>query len=165
MKLHRLILNQTLSKTTRYPGTFVIFQIDYSNPDLISQALTFKGKVHEPSFDYIEKKFETDDDNTYRIMLKDHVVSTGSRESGKKISNLLNNVLVMAGKAKITIDFSDILMVSSSFADECFGRLIAKVGPAEFFSRVNFEHTDEALRAIIDRSVMQRLKYTSESDI
>ena len=155
---------KNLSQATRYPGTFVIFQIDYSDPDLISQALTFKGRVHEPSFDYVEKQFETDDDKNYRILLRDHVVSVGSRESGKKVSNLLNNVLAMAGSANIAIDFSDILMVSSSFADECFGRLIAKIGPAEFFSRVKFENTDEALRAIIDRSVMQRLRHTVDRD-
>lgn len=152
------------SKATRYPGTFVIFQIDYSDPDLISEALLFKGRVHEPAYDYIEKEFETEDDNVFRIRLQDHVVSVGSRESGKRISNLVNNVLKMSGSAKVNIDFDQIMMVSSSFADECFGRLIAKVGPAEFFSRVKFENTDEALRAIIDRSVMQRLRYAASSD-
>jgi anti-sigma regulatory factor (Ser/Thr protein kinase) len=150
------------SKARRYPGTFVIFQIDYSDPDLISHALMFKGRLHEPSFDYIEKEFETSDDKVFRVTLKDYVTSVGSRESGKKISNLLNNVLTMAGTSKIAIDFSDIVMVSSSFADECFGRLIAKVGPAEFFSRVTFENTDMALRSIIDRSIMQRLRHVTE---
>lgn len=152
------------SRATRYPGTFIIFQIDYSDPELISEALLFKGRVHEPSFDYIEKEFETDNDNIFRIRLHDHVVSVGSRESGKKISNLVNNVLQMSGEAKVLIDFDQILMVSSSFADECFGRLIARVGPAEFFSRVQFENTDESLRAIIDRSVMQRLRYAAGAD-
>lgn len=151
------------SKAIRYPGTFVIFQINYSDPELISSALTFKGRLHEPAFDYIEKEFETQDDNVFRIRLADHVVSVGSRESGKKIANLMSNVLSMSGGARVQVDFDDILMVSSSFADECFGRLIAKIGPAEFFARVSFENTDQALRAIIDRSVMQRLRYVGEA--
>jgi anti-sigma regulatory factor (Ser/Thr protein kinase) len=151
------------SKAIRYPGTYVLFQIDYSNPDLISEALTFKGRVHEPAYDYIEKEFETQNDEVLRIKLQDHVISVGSRESGKRVSNLINNLLRMSGSARVIIDFSEILMVSSSFADECFGRLIAKVGPAEFFSRVQFENTDEALRAIIDRSVMQRLRYAASA--
>lgn len=150
------------SQAVRYPGTFVIFQIDYSDPDLISSALTFKGRLHEPAFDYIEKEFETDDDNQFVVRLTDHVISVGSRESGRKIANLVNNVLSMSGGAKVEVDFDQILMVSSSFADECFGRLVAKVGPSEFFSRVTFKNTDQALRAIIDRSIMQRLRYAGE---
>lgn len=149
------------SKAIRYPGTFVIFQVDYSDPELISSALTFKGRLHEPAYDLIEKEFETDDDNIFLIKLSDHVVSVGSRESGKRISNLIANVLHMSGGAKINIDFDDIFMVSSSFADECFGRLVSQLGPAEFFSRVTFLNTDSALRSIIDRSIMQRLKYVS----
>jgi len=152
---------KSLDKARRYPGTFVIFQIDYSDPNLISEALTFRGRLHEPAFDYIEKEFETADDNLFRVRLKEYVESVGSRESGKKISNLINNVLSMAGGSKIAIDFTDIVMVSSSFADECFGRLVTKVGPAEFFSRVTFENTDAALRAIIDRSIMQRLRHVA----
>ena len=151
-------------KSYRYPGTFVIFQIDFSDPALISEALMFKGVVHEPGFDFIEKEFETTDDNLYRVKLKDHVVSTGSRESGKKIANLLENVIRMAGTANVEIDFDDILVVSSSFADECSGRLIANLGPAEFFSRVSFKNTDQALRAIIDRSVMQRMRFVGLSN-
>lgn len=141
-----------------FPGTFVIFQVDYSDPTLIAEALMFKGKLHEPSFDIIEKSFETDANDLYRVILKDHVVSTGSREAGRKVSNLISNVIRMSSGAKVEIDFEDILVVSSSFADECFGRLIANMGPAEFFSRVSFTNTDQSLRAIIDRSVMQRLK-------
>lgn len=144
-----------------YPGTCVISQIDISDPELIAKALTIKGQVHQPAFDYIEQHFESSSDGTAHIILKDHVISLGSRESGRKVSILLNNVFRMAETSKVEVDFRDISIISSSFADECFGRLIASMGPAEFFSRINFVNADSTVRAIIDRSVLQRLKMSS----
>jgi anti-sigma regulatory factor (Ser/Thr protein kinase) len=146
------------SNSFQYPGTCVISQIDISDPQLIAKALTIKGRVHEPAFDYIEQHFEKDEQGVARIVLVDHVSSLGSRESGRRVSTLLNNVLNMADSTRVEIDFKDISIISSSFADECFGRLIASVGPSEFFSRISFVNTDSSVRAIIDRSVLQRLR-------
>jgi anti-sigma regulatory factor (Ser/Thr protein kinase) len=146
------------SNSFSYPGTCVVSQIDISDPDLISKALMIKGKVHEPAFDYIEQHFESRDDGVAQIVLAQHVESLGSRASGRKVATLLKNVLSMADAKKVEIDFADIAIVSSSFADECFGRLIASVGPTEFFSRISFVNADSTVRAIIDRSVIQRLR-------
>lgn len=142
----------------RYPGTYVLFQIDYSDPNLIAEALMFKGKIHDPSYDFIEEHFESPGAPHTTLRLVDHVVSTGSRDSGRKVANLINNVINMAEDRRVDIDFDGIYIVSSSFADECFGRLIAHVGPSEFFSRISFVNCDPSIRAIIDRSVVQRLK-------
>lgn len=145
----------------RFPGTYVIFQIDLTRPELISQALKIGGRIHEPSYDFIEQHFESPGSPDTKITLVDHVVSTGSREAGKKLANLIRNVITMAEDNKATIDFDGILVVSSSFADECFGRLIAEMGPSEFFAKISFQNTDESIRAIIDRSVIQRLRLTA----
>lgn len=148
------------SDMQRYPGTYVIFQLNLNDPQLISQALKIGGKIREPSYDFIEQHFESDGAPDTKIKLVDHVVSTGSRDAGKKLANLIRNVIAMAEDQRATIDFEGILVVSSSFADECFGRLIAEMGPAEFFSKISFHNTDESIRAIIDRSVIQRLRLT-----
>jgi anti-sigma regulatory factor (Ser/Thr protein kinase)/anti-anti-sigma regulatory factor len=142
----------------RYPGTYVIFQIDLNDPRLISQALKIGGEIREPSFDIIEQHFESDGVPDTHIKLSDHVISTGSREAGKKLSILIRNVIAMAEDNRATIDFDNILVISSSFADECFGRLISDMGPVEFFSKISFKNADESIRAIIDRSVVQRMK-------
>jgi anti-sigma regulatory factor (Ser/Thr protein kinase) len=143
--------------SSSYPGTYVVCQIDYSDSGLIERALTFKGKTHTPAFDYIEQNFESSQ-NGAAIRLADQVSSLGSRESGRKISNLLNNVLGMVHDSRIEIDFDGILVLSSSFADECFGRVISSIGPVEFFSRISFINVDPTVRAIIDRSVVQRMR-------
>jgi anti-sigma regulatory factor (Ser/Thr protein kinase)/anti-anti-sigma regulatory factor len=146
------------SKSTPFPGTYVICQIDYSNPDLIAEALKFQGRVHVPSFDFIEQAFEDATGDFSKIKLAEHVTSTGSRESGRKLANLITNVIRMVDGQRVEIDFDGICVVSSSFADECFGRLISAMGPVEFFSRISFTNIDGAVRAIIDRSVVQRMR-------
>jgi anti-anti-sigma regulatory factor/anti-sigma regulatory factor (Ser/Thr protein kinase) len=149
---------KVVDRATTFPGTYVVFQIDYSDPNLIAEALTFAGRLHTPTFDYIEEKFEAEVGVGTRLVIAKHVASTGSRESGRKLANLITNVIRMAEDQRVEIDFADILVISSSFADECFGRLIASMGPSEFFSRINFVNADSVIRTIIDRSVLQRLK-------
>ena len=146
------------NRASNFPGTIVLFQIDYSDVNLISHALTFDGKLHAPAYDFIEQHFESTGTPHTVIKLREHVLSTGSREAGRKLATLINNVIRMSEDAKVDVDFTDILIVSSSFADECFGRLIAQMGPSEFFSKITFVNTDTAIRAIIDRSVLQRLR-------
>jgi hypothetical protein len=47
--------------------------------------------------------------------------------------------------------------VSSSFADEVFGRLFVALGPTAFMSRIHFRNIESSVRAILDRSITLRM--------
>jgi hypothetical protein len=64
----------------------------------------------------------------------------------------------MSNGHKIYLDFSDIALVSSSFADEVVGKIFVDVGPLEFMQRFELRNMSLMVRQIVDRAIQQRLK-------
>lgn len=143
-------------KRQLYPGTVVASRIDCTEPDLLSRALRFEGKPHDPAFDYIEQVYEKTDSDDLVFKMSAEAASMGSREAAKAIANKLENLLRMNPESRITIDFFDVNIVSSSFADEVFGKLFKAMGPLAFMSRIEFINMDRTIRSLIDRSIKQR---------
>ena len=57
----------------------------------------------------------------------------------------------------IAIDFAGIAVISSSFADELIGKLVAYFGFSTFNQIFRLRNLTETTTAIIDRSVAQRI--------
>jgi len=75
-------------------GTYIKATINYHVDDLLERALVFKGKPHNPPFDYVERVYQAlDDDVTFNVAHE--LDAFGSRESGRfannKILNLMDN--------------------------------------------------------------------------
>lgn len=140
-----------------YPGTLVICRIGCDDERLIENALMFKGKVHEPGFDYIERQYEGGDDGEFVFSMLKECNSFASREAGIGTRVLIENLLRAEPSYALTIDFDGVGIVSSSFADEVFGRLFVALGPMAFMSRINFRQVDSSVRAVLDRSISLRM--------
>lgn len=141
-----------------FKGTFVRASIDYSYDKLLEKALIFGGKPHNPSTDYIERMYQGDGDVTTFVVSKE-LKSFGSREAGKAGRIKLTNL--MEGKQNPVIcDFEGVNLISSSFADEVFGRLFIDLGPLAFSRLCQFKNVDPTVRGLIDRAVMMRIKQT-----
>jgi hypothetical protein len=74
------------------------------------------------------------------------------------IRQKLKNLIRICGGKKIVVDFSDVAIVSSSFADEVFGKLFVELGPLEFMKAVEFRKVDSTIQGLINRSIEQRAK-------
>ena len=78
-------------------------------------------------------------------------------EAGKiartKIQNLMDE-----GSTAIIFVFSEIHLISSSFADEVFGRLFVELGPIKFSQLCKFINVDPTVQTLIDRAITQRMK-------
>lgn len=139
-----------------YSGTLVIATIDFTEPKLLEEALRFKGRKYAP-VDYLELEYERADDGNIYFVMKDESQSFGSRVAGKPIRTKLSNLLRMGGEGKIFIDLSDIPIVSSSFADEAFGKLFVEAGPVRFMQRFEFVHVMDTVQQLINRAITQRM--------
>ena len=73
-----------------------------------------------------------------------------------RIRNKVLNILRQSRK-KIILDFSNVSVVSSSFADELIGKLVAKVGFSRFGNYFSMQGLSQFCQKIIDRSVQQRM--------
>jgi hypothetical protein len=83
----------------------------------------------------------------------------GSREYGKRARKKIDNILADNSTA-IIFDFSSVPLVSSSFADEVFGKLFVELGALEFMRRCEFKSIDSTVKRLIDRAVPIRLRHT-----
>jgi anti-anti-sigma regulatory factor len=139
-----------------FRGSFISATIDYSTERLLEKAFVFKGKVHEPANDYIDMHYTQVEDKILFEVEKE-VEGFGSREFGRRARQKIDNILIDKKNA-ILFDFSGIPLISSSFADEVFGKLFAELGAMEFMRRCSFQSVDATVRRLIDKAISQRMK-------
>lgn len=87
------------------------------------------------------------------VKLKDFGTSLGSRVLGKEVSNLID----FEKEEEIVLDFEDVKMVTSSFADEVVGKNCAKLGLHNFFNKVQIINTSEQIKLILKKAIVDRL--------
>ncbi len=139
-----------------YRGTSVRCGIDVSDPELLGKALQFKGRSHDPPGDYIERKFENEEGELIFSVKDEAQRDTGSRQGGKRIRGMIENLL--REHRPFIIDFDGVGVISSSFADEVFGRLFVEMGPRTFMTRIQMRNVDPTVEGLIDRAIMQRTR-------
>jgi hypothetical protein len=142
-----------------YDGTLVIASIDFSNSELLEEALQFGGQRYTP-VDYVETNYETNNGDRLYFLMKEESKSFGSRPAGTPLRNKLSNLYKMGGGNKIFIDFEGIPIISSSFADEVFGKLFVEIGPLGFMQRFEFLNIPQTVRQLIDKAIAQRIAVT-----
>jgi STAS-like domain of unknown function (DUF4325) len=139
------------------PGTTVVCGIDYTQPLLLEEALNIRSKGFSP-IDMIELKYESTDDDNISFILKNEAGSFGSRNAGTPLRNKLKNLIgFLETNKKVVVDFRDIKLVSSSFADEVFGKLFIELGPLEFSAKLDLRNIDPIVKLLIDKAIVQRM--------
>jgi len=138
-----------------FKGTLVVAALDVSDPDALGAALRIGGRRYEP-LDYIESHFESDDTGVLLVKLSEEADSFGSRRAGNPLRAKLRNLVEMSGGRTIVVDFSDVPLVSSSFADEVFGKLFVEIGPLRFMQGIKLQGMAPTVSGFVDRAMLQR---------
>lgn len=87
------------------------------------------------------------------VDLKEFGISLGSRVLGKEVSSMIN----FEKEDEIILDFGEVKMITSSFADEVIGKNCAKLGLYNFFKKVQIINTSEQIKLILKKAIMDRL--------
>lgn len=87
------------------------------------------------------------------VKLKEFGESLGSRVLGKEVSNVVD----FEKEDKIILDFENVKMVTSSFADEVIGQNCSKLGLHDFFGKVQIVNASEQIKLIIKKAIIDRL--------
>lgn len=140
--------------SSKTPGTIVDFQLNYSNDMSLDKALVFRGKQYE----LINLHYEELEDDYGRIIYKivDHSEGTGTREAAIRVKNEVLNILSEEQKP-ITLDFSGVAVISSSFADELLAKLFLSLGMFQYNNLIKLKGLDQSQQTILQRSVLQRI--------
>ena len=137
---------------TRNATTTVNISFNYNNEISVGEAL--KGYVP------IDIRFEdkVDENNCLKFILAQESTGFGTRIAGERVRNkVLNCLKRIDAPTKIEIDFSGISMISSSFADEFVGKLLAEMGFYRFTKVIYLVGISPTVEAILNRSVSQRM--------
>ncbi|MFL5385873.1 MAG: STAS-like domain-containing protein [Longimicrobiaceae bacterium] len=137
-------------------GSLVVVSMNVSTPAALADALRFKGAQYEPT-DWVETRYERGE-NELVFELKKEASSFGSRVAGQPIRIKLANLIRMNPGARIIIDFTDIPLVSSSFADEVIAKLYVDLGPMAFMRATEMRNVAPTVQALIDRAILQRTR-------
>lgn len=143
------------TETVPFEGTLAAAQINFSVPQLLEEALRFAGRAHVP-VDFVEINYEQYDRNEVLFVLKNEATSFGSRIAGAPVRNKLLNLVRMCPGQRIIIDFADIPIISSSFADEVLGKLFIELGPMTFAQRLEFRNVASTVQQLADKAIKQR---------
>jgi hypothetical protein len=138
-------------------GTLVVVAINYAKPLSLEQALRFGGKSHDP-MDHVQLSYEESEDGTVVFPLVNEATGFGSRAAAGPVRQKLKNLIRLCGGKRIAVDFGDVPIVSSSFADELFGKLFAELGPLAFMKAFEFRKVDSTIQGLIDRAIEQRAR-------
>ncbi|OMG54698.1 hypothetical protein BJN45_05670 [Azonexus hydrophilus] len=144
------------SEKIPYEGTLVVAEINFSVPHLLEEALRFGGKKYSP-LDHIEKYYEHPIEDSIVFRVSDETNSFGSRIAGTPLRKKLLNLAKMCPNYPVVIDFSDVALISSSFADELIAKLFVEVGAISFMSRFKFSGVSSTVKSLIDRAIAQRV--------
>jgi len=137
-------------------GTLVVVTLDYSDPDALWRALDIQGTGTDPAGDYIENRYEADTEDVLQFVVRSEASSVGSRSAGQFARVKLENLMKMYPGYPVNIDFSDISVISSSFADELLAKLFVGMGALRFMSIVKLQRVSPPVRAVLDRAILQR---------
>lgn len=130
--------------------TMIDFQLDYSVPIDVAQALN--GYI---PLDFWLENHENDQGEIILDIAKESN-GTGTRKSAEKMRNIVINCLQEQYNT-VCLDFQNVSMLSSSYADELIGKLVALFGFSNFMEHIIISHLNAFNAAIVNRSVGQRM--------
>lgn len=137
-------------------GTLVVVTLDYSDPEALWRALDIQDTGADPAGDYVENRYEAATEDVLRFVVRNEAGSVGSRASGKLARSKLENLMAIFPNHPVNVDFGDISVVSSSFADEFLGKLFVRLGALRFMSAIRLLGMSPPVRAVLDRAILQR---------
>ena len=132
-------------------STLVDFQLKQDREINLDNIDLFKG--YDPVDLHLED-FE-DDINSYTYDIAKHSEGTGTREAGKRARIQILNVVKQTGTS-ITLDFSNVGVMSSSYADELIVKLLLDVGIFQFNRAIRLKGLSDTHKRILEKSFRQR---------
>jgi anti-sigma regulatory factor (Ser/Thr protein kinase) len=142
------------SETERLKGTMVAACIRTSGTLNINEALGFTGMKGEPMniLDFHEEEAES-----MVMRLAAETEGVGSRPAGAFIREKCRHLLAQDPNKPLILDWAGVPVVSSSFADEAFGKLFAEMGPLVFGARIKHRAMEPVNQALVNKAIVQRI--------
>lgn len=134
-------------------GTIVDFQLNLNK--VVNIKDTFSSIGGFDGFDFrIDNMLQSDDTLLYNVY--ENCEGTATREAGRLLLNDVINTIKRTS-CKISLDFSQITTVSSSFIDEFIAKMVIEMGIINFNQIVLIKGMNDTVRHLCERSIYMRI--------
>jgi len=130
-------------------GTIVELEIRTDRPVDLKRALR-----HEP-LSLMESQHWSDTE--FVIDVANEARDLGTREAGRLLRTTILNLARGEPEERFVLKFDGVMMVSSSFADECVAKVAYEVGRSEFFRHYELRGMNESVSAIVETTLWDRI--------
>ena len=134
---------RTDKRRIRYDGAAVRCELGIDDPALLARALELPSRPHAAL-----PPAETD---APTVLLQ----AVGTRAAGRSVREQIEQRLREDGRA--ALNFNNIPIISSGFADEAVGRLFAELGPRAFTTRIEIRNANATIESLLDRAILRRI--------
>ena len=141
------------SSTTRsgaVPDTTVCLVMPTDVEIDIASALW--GKPPTTTFEL--SHMNADDEIVFRV--SEEASGFGNRDTGRQLRLKLQNIMTQFPESRVRIDFSQVALVSASFADEFIAKLVLELGHFSFFARIGVTNANGFISQTLDNVIRQR---------
>jgi anti-sigma regulatory factor (Ser/Thr protein kinase) len=151
---------RSLSEQSKhFPGTCISGQIRINKEFSVSKALTF-GAVPYDSYTIVDAKYELQQEDALEIKMRDQQSGTGTRAAGMEMRNKVINLLTAKPDYPLYIDWQEVSIISSSFADEFIAKLFLRLGKEKFEQLISHTHIDPLISQLIAKAIAERVAST-----
>lgn len=138
-----------------FGGTCISGQIRMSHDFSIVKALTF-GPLDYTPYTIVDAKYELENEDALYLNISEQVNGAGTRAAGKEMHNKIINLIDAKPNYPIYLDWKDVTIIASSFADEFLGKLFIKLGKTKFESIIRNKNLIEVVEHIINKAITER---------
>ena len=139
-----------------FKGTCVSGQIRISHDFSVSKALTF-GTVPYVPYTIVDAKYELPSEEALYVKVDEESIGTGSRSAGREMRTKLLNLIAAKPGYPIYLNWENILVIASSFADEFIGKLYVKIGKERFEQTIRNVEIAPLVAQLIGKAIAERV--------
>ena len=139
----------------QFTGTCISGQIRMSHEFSVVDALSF-GPFEYMPYTIVDAKYEKENEDALHIKIQEQVEGAGTRIAGKELRNKILNLHRAKSDYLIYVDWQDISIIASSFADEFLGKLFVEIGKEQFESIIQNKNMTEVVEHIISKAIAER---------
>lgn len=143
-----------------HKSTTVDFQLELGNKTDIKKALRSIGGIDDFDIRIEDMKQEANDWLVYNVI--DYAEDLGTRPAGKALKTDILNIIRRTSQPVI-IDFSDILIVGSSFIDEFIGKMYVELGTIKFNQLISIANMNDEIEHLCNRAIAMRINQQWET--
>lgn len=157
-------LEEIFPMSSPFHGTLVDVQFSTAQPIELNRIIGESTRT--PNYEHadtIELKYTSHGGSELIIRVIDEAVGRGTRIAGRQMRTKCSNLMHGEPGCVLVIDWSDVQVVSSSFADEFVGKLFFEIGPTRFMARVRNINMNATVGQLIDRAILQRTQQEMEN--